>query len=134
MGFEALDEKHGLGEGGLLFCLPDLTMYRNQEVASCKTLGNSSDSVSLSGYLPHQEHEEMKQVVACTWSSGRTRILVPSALYTSKAFFLDLIFLCPEKIKGRIQAGPVHDHTLSFPSSSLEAQRITLKLLTRKRA
>ena len=61
--------------------------------------------------------------------------MVPSALYTSKAFFLGLIFLCPEKIKGRIQAGPVHNHTLSFSSSSLEAQRITRKLhiLTTKR-
>lgn len=110
-------------------------MYRSQEVASCKTLGKSSDSVSLSGYLPHQEHEEMKHVAACTWSPGRTRILVPSALYTSKAFFLGLIFLCPEKIKGRIQAGPVHNHTLSFSSSSLEAQKITRKLhiLTTKR-
>lgn len=95
MCFEALDENHGLGGEGLLFCFPDLTMYRSQEVASCKTLGNSSDSVSLSGYLPH----EMKHVAACTWSPGRTRILIPSALYTSKAFFLGLIFLCPKKDK-----------------------------------
>lgn len=33
-------------------------MYRSQEMASCETLGNCCASVSLHGYLTHQEQEE----------------------------------------------------------------------------
>lgn len=105
-------------------------MYRSQKMANCTTLRNSCASVSPHGYLPHQKHEEMKDVMGwlqVTFRGGQVSWL-PLICTPSKGFFLCFTFLCPVKTNGRVQAEPVHAHTPSFSGNSLKAETVMCKL------